>query len=102
MPPSAPGSPGPLALTSPEVLRAAAREAGLTPRDIGEVDMPFVYADLETALRGILSAGPAACAINFSGEDRVRAALVQALAPFRLSSGRYRLENRCRYLIAGP
>jgi SAM-dependent methyltransferase len=102
MPPSAPGSPGPLALTSPEALRAAARKAGLTPRDIGEVDMPFVYADLETALRGILSAGPAACAIDFSGEERVRAALVQVLAPFRLSSGRYRLENRFRYLIAGP
>lgn len=100
LPNSAHESPGPLALSSPEALRAAACEAKLAPRDIEEVDMPFVYGDLETALRGILSAGPAARAISFSGEDRVRAAVVQALAPYRLSSGRYRLENRFRYLIA--
>jgi SAM-dependent methyltransferase len=100
MPPPASGSRGPLALSDPEALGAAAREAGLTPAEIQEVDMPFVYADLGIALRGVLSAGPAARAIEFSGEDRVRAAVVEALAPFRLASGRYRLENRFRYFVA--
>jgi hypothetical protein len=64
------------------------------------VDIPFVYADLETALRGALSAGPAARAIDRAGESPVRDAVAKSLAPFRLSSGAYRLENRFRYLIA--
>lgn len=100
LPPSDPGSPGPLSLNDPDSLRAAARQAGLETKEIEEVDMPFIYPDLETALRGVLSAGPAARAINFSGEDRVNAAVVEALAPFRVSSGAYRIENRFRYLIA--
>ncbi len=101
MPPSDPGSPGPLSLSDPDALRATARQAGLEPGEIEEVDMPFVYPDLESAVRGVLSAGPAARAINFSGERRVRAAVVEALTPFRLSTGGYRIENRFRYLIAG-
>lgn len=100
LPPRASTPQGPLALSDPETLRAAAREASLTPREIGEVDMPFVYPDLATALRGVLSAGPAARAIDFAGEERARAAVTEAIAPFRLASGRYRLENRFRYLIA--
>jgi SAM-dependent methyltransferase len=100
LPPAPPGAPGPLALCDPEALRAFARGAGLSPRELGDVDMPFVYADLETALRGTLSAGPAARAIDAAGEDVVRQAVARALAPFRLSSGGYRLENRFRYLIA--
>lgn len=60
----------------------------------------IVYADLESALRGTLSAGPAARAIDQSGEEPVRRAVAEALAPFRLASGGYRLENRSRYLVA--
>jgi hypothetical protein len=39
-------------------------------------------------------------AIEHSGEERVRAALCEAGAPFRRPDGSYRLENRLRYVIA--
>jgi len=99
LPPPPPGAPGPLALSSAETFRAFVCGAGLLPREVADVDMPFVYPDLETAVRGALSAGPAARAIDIAGEVAVRAAVARSLAPFRLSSGAYRLENRFRYLV---
>lgn len=54
------------------------------------------YPDLETALRGIMAAGP----ITLAGEEAVRATITDALQPFRTVSGGYVLENALRYLIA--
>jgi hypothetical protein len=51
-------------------------------------------------LRGFLSAGPSVKAIQTSGETRVREAVATAMAPFKLSSGGYRLENTFRFLIS--
>jgi hypothetical protein len=39
-------------------------------------------------------------AISTAGEERVAAAVANAIAPYRTSSGSYVLENRWRYLIA--
>lgn len=100
LPPPPKGTPGPFALSDEKALRAFAVEAGLTPADIADVEMPFVYADLESALRGVLSAGPAAKAIHAAGEGRVRDLVAAALTPYRLADGGVRLENRFRYLIA--
>lgn len=100
MPPPPPGAPGPFALSEDGGLRALVVEAGLRPVVTEDVSCPFVYPDAPTALRGLLSAGPAIRAIRHSGEERVREATLQAIAPFRKSSGAYRMENRFRYLIA--
>ncbi len=99
LPPSPPG-PGPFALSDPRALEAVAAETGLKLGPIVDVDVPFVYPSLEAALRGMLSAGPAVKAIDAAGEARVRAVVTDAIAPYRLSSGGYRLENRFRYLVA--
>jgi hypothetical protein len=61
---------------------------------------PWEYADLETALRGLLAAGPAVRAIQVAGEDRVRAAVAESLVPFKRMDGSYLLDNTFRYLIA--
>jgi hypothetical protein len=74
--------------------------AGLTPQLVEDVDVTWQFEDLDTALAAMLSAGPSILAIQTSGRDRVRATLERAIAPFRLSNGRYRLENRFRYLVA--
>ena len=37
--------------------------------------------------------------INHVGEAAVRAALTEALTPFRLSDSSYRLENKFRYML---
>jgi hypothetical protein len=100
LPPPPPGAPGPFTLSDERALREFAFEAGLTPLDVADVDVPFVYADMESALRGVMSAGPAARAIHAVGESRIRDLVASALAPYRLSSGGVRLENRFRYLVA--
>jgi ubiquinone/menaquinone biosynthesis C-methylase UbiE len=102
MPPPPPGAPGPFALSIPGALEKLAREAGLTPLAIRDVDTPWFYANLEKALRGMLAAGPAMRAIQHAGEEQVRRALAEAIAPFRSADGAYRMNNKCRYLVATP
>ena len=100
VPPPPPGAPGPFALSQDGRLEALAIESGLTPVRVEDVECPWTYPDLETALRGLLSPGPAVKAVRNSGVALVREALVKVLAPFRNASGVYRMENTFRYLIA--
>ena len=58
------------------------------------------HPDLDAALRGFTSAGPATAAIRESGEERVRKVLTRGLEQFGDGSGGYRLTNVFRYLIA--
>ena len=88
------------ALSEAEVLPDLARDAGLEPIRFTDVDCVWRYADERTALRGLLSAGPAVRAIQASGERPVREAVLKAIAPYRLSTGGYELRNTCRYVIA--
>jgi len=99
-PPSPRGAPGPFALAADGALETLVERAGLTPNGVEEVECPLEYPDLKTALRGLLSAGPAVKAIQTSGETRVREAVITAIAPFKLSKGGYRLENTFRFLIS--
>lgn len=100
LPPPPPGSPGPWALSQDGALEALATQAGLTPTKVVDVDCPWVYRDEATALRGLLSAGPAMRAIQHAGEQAARDAVAKAIAPFKTASGGYELQNKFRYLIA--
>jgi len=102
LPPPPPGAPGPFALSPRGALEGLARGAGLTPVEVEDVACPWVYPDAETAIRGLISAGPAVRAIETSGEERVREAVGGALEQFRDAHGGYRLENTFRYLVATP
>jgi SAM-dependent methyltransferase len=93
-------APGPFALSANGTLQALAREAGLVPDRCIAVECVWRYPDEQTALRGLLSAGPAVRAIQASGEVSTRAAVKQAIAPFRTLSGGYALRNTFRYVIA--
>jgi SAM-dependent methyltransferase len=99
LPPPPPGAPGPLALGQDGLVEGLASEAGLTTGTWISVDCPWVYSDLDMALRATLSAGPMIRAINHLGEEAVRAAEAEALRPFRLADGSYRMENKFRYMI---
>lgn len=99
MPPPPPGAPGPFALSDETKLKTLASEAGLTPGAVVDVSCPWVYPDLETALRGMLSAGPAERAIRASSFERARAAVATAIEGYRTASGGYRLNNTFRYLL---
>jgi hypothetical protein len=65
-----------------------------------DVESPWHYADLTTALRGLNSSGVAARAIENSSEEEVRRAQTEALARFRQSDGSYRIGATFRYLLA--
>jgi SAM-dependent methyltransferase len=100
LPPAPPNAPGPFALSTPGALEQLATAAGLTPQDADEVDCPWTYPDLDTALRGLMSAGPAVKAIQTSGETVVRAAIETAIAQFRDHRGGYTIGSAFRYMIA--
>jgi SAM-dependent methyltransferase len=100
MPPPPPGAPGPFALSDEIKLKALATEAGLTPIVVVDVACPWSYPDLDAALQGMLSAGPAERAIRNSGLDRARDAVAASISPYRRPSGEYFLNNKFRYLIA--
>lgn len=100
LPPPPPEAPGPFALSADGALEALAVKAGLTPTTVRTVECPWNYPDEKTALRGLLSSGPAIRAIQSKGEDVVRNVILQVIAPFKTSSGGYYLTNNFHYLIA--
>lgn len=81
-------------------LEARATDAGLSPKEAGYLAFAEEYPDLETMLRGYLAAPPFVRAARAASEEAVRAALVEALRPLETSSGRCRLEDEVRFLIA--
>lgn len=99
LPPSPPGTPGPFALSDEVALRDFAKGARLEPIEIFDVNVPWRYPDLPTALRGLGSSGLAARAIENSGEDAVNDAHARALAPFRQADDSYRIGATFRSLI---
>jgi SAM-dependent methyltransferase len=81
-------------------LEALATNAGLTPGEAGYLKFAEEYPNLETLLRGMLAAPPWRRAARAVGEEAVREAVTARLGPFADSTGRYRLEEEIRYLIA--
>lgn len=100
LPPPPPGAPGPFALSEEAALREFVGRAGLEPVEILDVDSPWTYPNLHTAVCGLISSGVAAKAIRHSSEAAVTQAHEQALAPFEQRDGSYRIGARFRCLLA--
>jgi SAM-dependent methyltransferase len=100
LPPPPPGAAGPFALSEPGKLEALAARAGLTPREVFDVDSPWTYPDLATALKGLGSSGVAVKAAEISGQAALDAAHGAALAPFAQPDGSYRIGATFRILMA--
>jgi ubiquinone/menaquinone biosynthesis C-methylase UbiE len=95
-----PESPGPLALSRDGKVEGLLLAAGYKITEHSTIECPWNFSTLENALRGILSAGPSAEAINYAGLDKVKEKLVQTLEPFNLYDEIYVLENVFHYYIA--
>ena len=95
-----PSGGGPFALSASGALEGLIEQAGLKVAGRGEVDCPFEYQDLETHWRAQRSGGPLQAAIRGVGESRLRAAVEQAVGPYRTSTGGVLLENRFLYVTA--
>jgi SAM-dependent methyltransferase len=100
LPPPPAGTPGPFALAEPGALETFARQANLAPGDPIDVDVPFVYRDLDHALGAILSWGPAVRSAQEAGEQPLRAAVTEALQPFRQPDATYDLQNTLCFMVA--
>lgn len=81
-------------------LENLARQAGLRPDGSGRVSCPFGYADLDSAVRGLLSTGFYAAAVRATDEVQVRKELSEALYPHVRADGTVWLPNLFRYVIA--
>ena len=99
LPPPPPGAPGPFALSDEPALREFAKSAGLKPVHVLDVQSPWGYANLDTALRGLRSSGVAARAKEHSSLEAVDRANSSALAPFRQADGSYRIGATFRCLF---
>lgn len=100
LPPPPPGAAGPFALAAPGALEALVERAQLSAEDAIEVDVPFEYADVATALRANRSAGPNRAAIEHAGIEKVETTFRSALEPFVRDDGSVRLDNVFRVVIA--
>jgi SAM-dependent methyltransferase len=99
-PPPASAAPSSPALWEPGVLEGIATEAGLTPGSAFDISWAYEFPDEETLARAMLAPGIVVDLIRAVGEEPVRAAIVEALAPYRTPEGGYRLENEWHTLIA--
>ena len=100
LPPPPPGTPGPFAMSLDRAMERLACEAELQPVESGSVPCPFSYPNMETALLGLLSAGPAVRAIEHVGEEPVREAIADAISPFQTHTGAISLKNSFSFLVA--
>ncbi len=100
MPPPPAGAPGPFALTENRRLESLLEAARFTIVSSEDVPAIWEYPDTEVALRGLLSAGPAARAIGIAGYERAEEAVRNAMEPYIQPDGRVIYRNTFRTVIA--
>ncbi len=81
-------------------LEEVARRTGLAPDGSGRVACAFGYADVDSAVRGLLSTGLFDAAIAAAGQEQVDKELAEALHPHRRPDGTVWMPNVFRYLVA--
>ncbi|MEU3375103.1 SAM-dependent methyltransferase [Streptomyces sp. NPDC006660] len=81
-------------------LEDVAARAGLKPDGSGRVACPFGYADLDSAIRGLLSTGAFDAAARATDQAQVEKELVEALHGHVRRDGTVWMPNVFRYLIA--
>ncbi|MGW2277465.1 methyltransferase domain-containing protein [Streptomyces sp. NPDC001770] len=80
-------------------LEEVASRAGLKPDGSGRVSCPFGYADLDSAVRGLLSTGLFDAAVAATDCGQVAKEVAEALHPHRRSDGTVWMPNVFRYLV---
>ena len=100
LPTPPPGAPGPFALTENRLLENMLEEIGFKITEKSDVPLVWHYPDAETAIRGLISAGPAAKAIEHSGFSKVLETITAAVQPYIKDNGRVVYNNKFRVVIA--
>jgi SAM-dependent methyltransferase len=100
LPRTAQTGPDPMALSGPGVLDELVLRSGLRVNAAGYVNGSFEYPDEATMLRAQRATMLAVVAERAVGEAVVNDTILRAYAPYRTSSGGYRLEVEWRYIQA--
>lgn len=100
LPPPPPGAPGPFALSEGKKLEELLETTGFKITATTDYPTTWDYPDLETALDGLLSAGPATRAIDHSGYPKVHAAITEAAQPYLQPDGHVVYQNKFRIVTA--
>ena len=95
------GSPGPLALSEEGKMETLFDASGFKLLEKGTAECHWNFSSLDEALKGILSAGPSAEAIQYAGKEKVKDKLIRTLDGFNIYDEIYVLENVFHYFIAG-
>ncbi|MFJ2194840.1 methyltransferase domain-containing protein [Streptomyces violaceusniger] len=80
-------------------LEELAAPAGLRPDGSGRVACPFGYADMDSAVRGLLSTGLFDAAERVTDPIQIRKEITEALHPHQRADGTVWMPNVFRYLI---
>lgn len=99
LPPPPPGAPGPFALSENNLLEQILKDAGFRIQRNEDIPAVWHYPDLETAMKGLMSAGPVARAVANSGFEQVYAAVSASLPPFTNAKGEVIFHNKFRVVI---
>lgn len=99
LPPPPPGAGGPFALSENQLLEKNLQEVGFKIISNNDIESIWDYPDSETALKGLLSAGPAAKAIEHSGIEKVYETVKETLKPHIQNDGRVIYNNKWRVVI---
>ncbi|HQW12348.1 MAG TPA: class I SAM-dependent methyltransferase [Saprospiraceae bacterium] len=100
LPPPPPNAGGPFSLSENKLLENTLEEIGLTIIHNNDVPSVWEYPDTDIALKGLLSAGPAARAIENSGFEKVYETMKEAIKPHVLNDGRVEYHNKWRVVIS--
>ena len=100
LPPPPPGAPGPFALSENNVLENLLKDIGFNDVTTSDIDAIWNYENKDIALKGLISAGPVARAIENSGFDKVYETVAAAVDPYVKSDGRVIYNNKYRIVTA--
>jgi SAM-dependent methyltransferase len=98
--PPPPGTPTPVACSTPGVVESLLDKAGLTVIATEETPVSFAYPDLDTAWVAHTSAGPLRKVIATVGARQVRTVIDEVLTADRKPDGTLRQDNVMRYVRA--
>jgi len=100
LPPPPPGAAGPFALSENQLLEKILEEIGFKIISNTDISSIWDYPDTGIALKGLLSAGPAAKAIENSGFEKVYETILKSVEPYIQSDGHVVYTNKFRVVIA--
>jgi ubiquinone/menaquinone biosynthesis C-methylase UbiE len=100
LPPPPPGASGPFALSENELLETLLEQTGYKIISTADIPGMWDYPDVDTALKGLISAGPVTRAIENSGFDKVHQTIAAAVVPYIKDNGHVVYHNKYRIVIA--